>query len=147
VPREKGKPFLVVLTVILFMSLGVAGLLLALPMFTAELTGEAWLLLLSSVFVSVAFMATAYGLYKGSRWAWAIGFALAVLSMMANVIYGYHLALTVDAILIVLLLATAKHYDIKILGKAKIPSVIPPASKPIATILPHKEYKFIRRKR
>ena len=116
-------------------------------MFTVELTGEAWLLLLSSVFVSVAFIATAYGLYKGSKWAWTIGFALAVLSMIANVIYGYYLALMVDAILIVLLLATAKHYGIKVLGKAKIPSAIPPASKPIATILPYKEYRFIRRKR
>ena len=146
-PQE--KPFLVLLLIVVFVALGVLGLLLTLMLATVPLTEEMQLTVMVSAMVSVGYLVAAYGLYKGYRWGWILAATFTALNIVGNIFYGTYLALLIDAMLFVLLLLTAKHYGIPFFGKPTKPATpAPPPSAPIAAAfaIPRNEKRFVRRK-
>jgi len=146
-PNE--KPFLVVLLTIVFVALGVLGILYAMLFLGVELSPEMQLMVLLTAILGVGYLVAGYGLYKGARWGWFLAAAFTILNFVGNFLYGTYLALITDAALLVLLLLTAKHYGIHVLGKPARPSSpVPAPTKPVATAftIPKKEKRFVRRK-
>lgn len=148
-PQE--KPFLVLLLTVVFVALGVLGLLLTLMLATVPLTEEMQLTVMVSAAVSIGYLVAAYGLYKGYRWGWILAAAFTVLNIVGNIFYGTYLALLIDAMLFVLLLLTAKHYGIPFFGKPTKPATpAPPPSAPVAAAFmfmePRSSKRFVRKK-
>jgi len=146
VPRE--VPFLVLLLTVVFIALGVFGILTALMFVTSELTDETLYMVLLSAMVGAGYLVVAYGLYKGFRWGWYLALAVVALSLVGNWFYGSYYAMAVNAVLFILLLLTAKHYGVSIFGKpAKPATPTPLPSKPITLAYAEpKKKKFVRRK-
>ena len=143
------RPFLATLLTVVFIALGALGVLMSLTLASAPLTEEAQALVLLTAVVGVGYLVAGYGLYKGARWGWILATAFAVLSLVGNLLYASLLEAMVNAVLIVLLLLTARHYGIPLLGKpAKPATPAPPPSAPIATAfaIPKNEKRFVRRK-
>lgn len=148
-PRE--KPFLVLLLTVVFVALGVLGLLLSLTVLSAQpLPEDAELRLAVSMLLSAGYLVTAYGLYRGARWGWVLATGFTLLDLAGNLLYGTYLALLVDALLLVLLLLTAKHYGVAIFARPSRPATpTPPPSIPVAAAftVPRSGKRFVRRKR
>jgi len=147
----KEKPFLAVLLTVVFLALGVMGLLSVMLYIGVELTEEMQLMLLLTAVLGVGYIVAGYGLYQRATWGWVLAAAFTVLNLIGNILYESYLAITVDAIIMVLLLLTAKHYGITFLAKpaktVKPSTIVPPPSAPVAAFVePKKEKRFVRRK-
>jgi len=148
-PQE--KPFLVVLVTVVFIALGVMGLLSATLYISVlgELTEEEIATLLLAVVMGFGYLVAGYGLYKGEKWGWYLGTAFTVLNIFGNIYFGTYLAITVDAIILLLLLLTAKHYGITIFGRPARPATpVPPPATPIVSAfgIPKEEKRFVKKK-
>ena len=147
VPQE--KPFLVVLLTIVFVALGVLGILSAMLFVGIELTPEMQTMVLLTAVLGIGYLVAGYGLYRGAKWGWILATAFTVLSLVGNYLYASYLAVMIDAAILVLLLLTAKYYGITLFGKPTKPATpAPPPSAPIAAAfaLPKNEKRFVRRK-
>lgn len=146
-PQE--KPFLVVLLTIVFVALGVLGILSAMLFVGTELTEEMQTMVLLTAVLGIGYLVAGYGLYRGAKWGWILATAFTVLSLVGNYLYASYLAVMIDAAILVLLLLTAKHYGITLFGKPTKPATpAPPPSAPIAAAftIPKNEKRFVRRK-
>jgi len=146
-PRE--KPFLIVLLTVVFVALGMLGLLSTMLFIGVELTEEMQLTLLLVAVLSIGYLVAGYGLYKGATWGWVLAVAFTVLNLVGNILYETYIAVMIDAAILVLLLLTAKHYGITLFGKPTKPATpAPPPSVPIAAAftIPRNEKRFVRRK-
>lgn len=145
-PQE--KPFLVILLTIVFVALGVLGILSAMLFVGTELTEEMQTMVLLTAILGIGYLVAGYGLYRGTSWGWILAAAFTVLSLVGNYLYANYLALIIDVAILVLLLLTAKYYGIAFFGKAKPSTPTPPPSAPIAAAftIPRNEKRFVRRK-
>jgi CHASE2 domain-containing sensor protein len=147
----QGRSFTALLVIVAYIALGLFGLLIGLSLLTGGVEEEKTAVLTSTI-LSASYLLAAYGLYKGFRWGWILAAAAASLSLIANMIHGYYFASMIDALLLVLLLASASQYGITLFGKrsAKPPSPVPPPSAPTAAAYmfsaPKPRKRFVRRK-
>lgn len=143
------KPFLAVLLTVVFVALGVLGILSAALFLGTELTEEMRTEVLLTAVLGVGYLLAGYGLYRGAGWGWVLATAFTMLSFVGNYYCSNYLALVVDATILVLLLLTARHYGIAFFGKSAKPATpAPPPSAPIAAAftIPRNEKRFVRRK-
>ena len=142
-------PFLAVLVTIVFIALGVLGLLTSLLFWNAELSEDMLTMILLNIVISIGFLVVGWGLYRGVKWSWYIAVAFLVLSMVGNYLYGSYTALAVDAVILVLLILVADYYGISLHRKERPTTPVPPPSVPVAAMvyMQHKEEKrFVKRK-
>jgi len=142
------KPFLVVLVTVVFLAMGVLGVLLSLTILAAPVDEEVRLASTASLVISLGYIVVGYGLYKGYRWGWVLAFAITVLNAASNMYYANYGPLLIDAVLIVLLLLTARHYNIPIPVFGRPTAAAPSPARPIASafVVPKNEKRFVRKK-
>jgi len=103
--------FLRLLLTVLFIAMGVVGLMLTLVVYySATWTLEAVL----TVMLSLGMILAGYGLYAGAKWGWLLAVAFTVLNIVASYIESNTFALALHAAVLIMLLAVAKQYAIPI---------------------------------
>lgn len=145
------KPFLVVLLSVVFIAMGVLGVLMAMLYIGAGLSDEMQMLVVLTALVGTGYIVAGYGLFKGARWGWMLALAFTILNILVNIVVtgADYLTLFVDALIFVLLLVTAKYYGVKVFGKITKPvTATPSPSSPIAVsfVETRREKRFVRKK-
>lgn len=103
--------FLRLLLTVLFIAMGVVGLMLTLIVYySATWTLEAVL----TVMLSLGMILAGYGLYAGAKWGWLLAVAFTVLNIVASYIESNTFALAFHAAVLIMLLAVAKQYRVPV---------------------------------
>ena len=106
-----GVEFLRLLLTVLFIAMGVVGLMLTLVVhYEVAWTLEAVL----TAMLSLGMIVAGYGLYAGTKWGWLLASAFAVLNIVASYIEGNTFALALHAAILALLLAVAERYGVPV---------------------------------
>lgn len=103
--------FLRLLLTVLFVAMGVLGLMLAFVVhYETGWTLEAVL----TAMLSLGMIVAGYGLYAGERWGWLLATAFTVLNIVASYIESNAFALALHAAVLIMLLAIAKQYRVPV---------------------------------
>jgi hypothetical protein len=113
--------FLRLLLTVLFIAMGVVGLMLTLVVYySATWTLEAVL----TVMLSLGMILAGYGLYAGAKWGWLLAVAFTVLNIVASYIESNTFALALHAAILIMLLVVAKQYRVPVPGARVLKATI-----------------------
>ena len=113
--------FLRLLLTVLFIAMGVVGLMLTLVVYySATWTLEATL----SAVLSLGMVVAGYGLYAKARWGWLLATAFTVLNIVASYIESNTFALALHAAILIMLLVVAKQYRVPVPGARTLKATI-----------------------
>ena len=128
-----GVKFLRLLLTVLFVAMGVLGLLLtAVFMYgIAEVTTETLL----TIMLSVGFIIAGYGLYTGAKWGWILAALFTILNIITAYLAANTFSIILHLIILTLLLLTAREYTVPV-----------PLVKTPHTFIETREYKFVKKK-
>jgi len=148
--EEREKPFLVGLLSVVFLALGLLGLLSLVLFVGAGIPEGMEMSVLLAVVMGIGYIVSGYGLYKGATWGWVLAAAFTILNLIEKIVYSSYLGMLIDAVILVLLFLAARHYGITPFGRAAKPATpVPPPSAPVAVAFadPRKrEKRFVKRK-
>jgi hypothetical protein len=126
--------FLKLLLTVLFVAMGVLGLMLTLVVYyEATWTLEAVL----TVMLSLGMIVAGYGLYAGAKWGWLLAVAFTVLNIVASYIGSNTFALALHAAILIMLLVVAKQYRVPVPGARVLKATI---------YVSEREGEFVKRK-